>query len=101
MKITKSQLRKIIKEEIIKEIGIGNLDLSPLRIPPTAEKYRKRIEGLVSDLDQISPLDPVYKHYKAGVKMTVEDILDNIEDENTKAQVEDMVAKKLGTYFIP
>ena len=101
MKITKTQLRKMIKEEIIKEIGIGNLDLSPLRVQPTAEKYRKRIERLASDLEQISTLDPAYKDYRAGVRMTVGGVLDNIKDENTKAQVEDIVADILGTYFIP
>ena len=96
MKITRSQLKQIIKEEL-NEVGYYGLGAEPFG----AEKYRKKIEGFEKMLDDMDYSDPRMKALQRGIKLSVEDILSNIEDEDTKMGVEEIVSDLLGAMYIP
>tara|TARA_R100001594_G_scaffold70914_1_gene105415 strand:+ start:1014 stop:1313 length:300 start_codon:yes stop_codon:yes gene_type:complete len=96
MKLTKSQLKQIIKEEL-NEVGYYGLGSEPFG----AEKYRKKIEGFEKMLDKMPYFDPRIPKLEKAIKLSVSEILLNIEDEDIKYGVEEIVAELLGTKYLP
>ena len=95
MKLTKSQLKQIIKEEL-NEVGYYGLGSEPFG----AEKYRNKIKGFEDQLDLLSPLDPRIPQLQSAIKVAVSEILSNIKDQNIKAGVKEIVADLLGTRYL-
>ena len=96
MKLTKSQLKQIIKEEL-NEVGYYGLGSEPFG----AEKYRKKIEGFEKMLDKVPYFDPRMPKLENAIKLSVSEILLNIEDEDIKYGVEEIVSELLGTKYLP
>ena len=98
MKITKARLKQIIKEELgkIKEIGYYGLGAEPFG----AEKYRKKIQGFADMLDKAPYGDPIMKQLESAIKLSVSEILSNIEDEDVKQGVEQIVFELLGGKYL-
>jgi len=96
MKITKQQLKQIIKEEL-NEIGSYGLGSEPFG----AEKYRNKIKGFEKMLDDMPFGDPREAKLENAITLSVSEILDNIEDEEVRIGVEDIVAELLGTKYLP
>ena len=88
--------RKFINEPI-NEVGYYGLGAEPFG----AEKYRKKIEALQNNLESISYLDPRHRDLEKATKLAVSEILSNIEDEDIRMGVEDIVIDLLGTKYIP
>ena len=95
MKITQSQLKQIIKEEL-NEIGYYGLGSEPFG----AERYREKIEGFKEMLDNMSLRDPRMPQLEQAIKLSVSEILSNIKDKEVKMGVEEIVAKLLGTKYL-
>jgi mannitol-specific phosphotransferase system IIBC component len=81
----------------INEAGYYGLGAEPFG----AEKYRKKIEGLEKNLEDMPYSDPRMPKLEAATKLAVSEILSNIEDEDTRMGVEEIVADLLGTKYIP
>ena len=95
MKITRSRLKEIIKEEL-NEIGYYGLGSEPFG----AERYRKKIKGFEEMLDKMSHRDPKMPQLQDAIKLSVSEILSNIEDEEVRMGVEEIVAELLGTMYL-
>lgn len=95
MRITRSQLKQIIKEEL-NEIGYYGLGSEPFG----AERYRKKIEGFEKMLDKMPYRDPRMPQLQDAIKLSVSEILSNIEDEEVRMGVEEIVADLLGTMYL-
>ena len=103
MKITKERLKEIIKEEVsslkaseLNEIGYYGLGAEPFG----AEKYRKKIQGFADMLDKAPYGDPIMKQLESAIKLSVSEILSNIEDEDVKQGVEQIVFELLGGKYL-
>jgi len=96
MKITKEQLKQIIKEEL-NEIGYHGLGSEPFG----AEKYRKKIKGFEEMLDTIPYGHSLMPQMEKSIKLSVSEILSNIEDKDIKNGVEEIVADLLGRKYLP
>ena len=83
--------------ETINEVGYYGLGAEPFG----AEKYREKIKALEKNLESIPYLDPRYRDLENATKLAVSEILSNIEDEDIRMGVEDIVADLLGTKYIP
>jgi len=83
--------------EAINEAGFYGLGAEPFG----AEKYRKKIEGLEKNLENMPYFDPRMPDLEAATKLAVSEILSNIKDKDTRRGVEDIVADLLGTKYIP
>ena len=88
---------KIIKEEVVKEVGFYGLGAEPYG----AEKYRKKIKGFEEMLDDLDFNDPRKEKIQQAIKLSVSEILSNIEDVDIKAGVEEIVSELLGTMYLP
>ena len=95
MKITKNKLKQIIKEEL-NEIGYYGLGSEPFG----AERYRKKIKGFEEMLDEMSYDDPRMPKLEDAIKLSVSEMLSNIEDEQERMDVADIVADLLGTKYL-
>ena len=73
MKLIKTQLKQIIKEEL-NEVGYYGLGSEPFG----AEKYRKKIEGFEEMLDKVHYFDPRMPKLENAIKLSVSEILLNI-----------------------
>ena len=69
--------------------------------PFGAENYRKKIEGLEKNLEAMPYLDPMMPDLEDATKLAVSEILSNIEDEDIRMGVEEIVRELLGTKYIP
>ena len=95
MKITKTQLKQIIKEEL-NEIGYYGLGSEPFG----AERYREKIKGFKKMLDNMPYDDPKMSKLEDAIKLSVSEILSKIEDEQERMDVTDIVAELLGTRYL-
>ena len=95
MKITRSRLKEIIKEEL-NEIGYYGLGSEPFG----AERYREKIEGFEKMLDKMPPGDSRMPQLEQAIKLSVSEILSNIKDKEVKMGVEQIVAELLGTKYL-
>jgi len=95
MKITKSELKQIIKEEL-NEVGYYGLGSEPFG----AERYREKIKGFQKILHQTPYFDARMPQLQAAIKLSVSEVLSNIEDEEVRMGVEEIVAKLLGTKYL-
>ena len=92
MKITKTQLKQIIKEELTKVLENKG---------PSAEDYRDKIVGFREILDEIPIRSPQMKYMENGIKMAIEDIFDFIKDPEVRDGVAQIVKSELGPEFLP
>ena len=93
MKITKNRLKQIIKEEIE---ALGE------QRPPSAEKYRQKIEGFAEALKMVENAPEELKNaMKYSVKMSVEDVLKFIADDSLRDGVKKLVKALLGPEYLP
>ena len=92
MKISKTQLKQIIKEELTKVLENEG---------PSAEDYRDRIEGLRITLEQIPKNNPLRPYMVQGIKDTLEGIFEFIEDPEVRDGVKKIVEDELGPEFLP
>lgn len=81
----------------INEAGYYGLGAEPFG----AEKYRKKIEGLEKNLEDMPYDDPRMPDLEDATKLAVSEILSNIEDEDIRMGVKEIVADLLGTEYIP
>jgi len=106
MKLTQSQLRRIIKEEL-NEAGYYDLGAElfkgkkvPLPDPARAiEAYRPKIQALF-DL----PVPPDLRGKKRmmrAIKLSVSEILSNIKDDDVRDGVKALVRELLGAMYLP
>jgi len=95
MKITKTKLKEIIKEEL-NEIGYYGLGSEPFG----AERYREKIKGFEEMLDKMSYNDPRMPKLEDAIKLSVSEILSNIKDKQERMDVEEIVAELLGTKYL-
>ena len=97
MKITKSKLKQIIKEEIAK---LHEMETSTYE--HGAEAYRERIEIFkqMSEATSEAP-DELKAALVQGIQWSLEDILNNIEDENTRQEVERMISDLMHPGYLP
>jgi cytochrome c556 len=96
MKLTKDRLKQIIKEEL-NEIGYYGLGSEPFG----AEKYKKKIKNFKEMLDKVPYRHPDMPKLEQAIKLSVSEILSNIEDEEVKMGVAGIVADSLGTKYLP
>jgi cytochrome c-type biogenesis protein CcmH/NrfG len=96
MRLTKEALKQIIKEEL-NEIGYYGLGSEPFG----AERYREKIEGFEEMLDKMPLRDPRMPKLEKAIKLSVSEILSNIEDEKERGDVKEIVADLLGTDYLP
>jgi len=97
IKITKQQLKQLIKEEIAK---LHEMEASTYE--HGAEAYRERIEIFkqMSDAASEAPGE-LQTALVQGIQWSLEDILNNIEDENTRQEVERMVSDLMHPGYLP
>ena len=111
MKLTKSQLKRIIKEEL-NEAGYYDLGAELFKgkkVPlpdPAAERLRLKIEAyrpkIQALFDLPVPTDSREKqHMMEGIKLSVSEILSNIEDDDVRDGVKGIVSDLLGTMYLP
>ena len=93
MKITKNRLKQIIKEEIE---ALGD------ERGPSAEDYRKKIEGFAEALKMVENApDELKKAMKYSVKMSVDSVLKFIADDSLRDGVKKLVEALLGSEYLP
>ena len=103
MKLTKDRLKQIIKEEL-NEIGYYGLGSEPFGAEKYREKikpYKERIKGFEEMLDKVPYRHPDMPKLEQAIKLSVSEILSNIEDEEVKMGVANIVADSLGTKYLP
>jgi hypothetical protein len=87
---------KVLRTSELNEIGYYGLGAEPFG----AEKYRKKIQGFADMLDKAPYGDPIMKQLESAIKLSVSEILSNIEDEDVKQGVEQIVFKLLGGKYL-
>jgi hypothetical protein len=87
---------KVLRTSELNEIGYYGLGAEPFG----AEKYRKKIQGFADMLDKAPYGDPIMKQLESAIKLSVSEILLNIEDEDVKQGVEQIVFKLLGGKYL-
>ena len=83
-------------EEGLTEVGYYGLGSEPFG----AEGYRKKIKGFEKMLDKMSYDDPRMPKLEDAIKLSVSEMLSNIEDEQERMDVADIVAELLGTKYL-
>ena len=93
MKITKNRLKQIIKEEIE---ALGD------ERGPSAEDYRKKIEGFADALKMVENApDELKKAMKYSIEMSVDSVLKFIADDSLRDGVKKLVEALLGSEYLP
>ena len=93
MKITKNRLKQIIKEEIE---ALGD------ERGPSAEDYRKKIEGFADALKMVENApDELKKAMKHSIEMSVDSVLKFIADDSLRDGVKKLVEALLGSEYLP
>ena len=103
MKITKERLKEIIKEEVstliaseLNEVGYYGLGAEPFG----AERYRKKIQGFADMLDKAESFgDPIFTQIQDAIKLSVSEMLLNIEDEDMKMDLLGIVHEVIGRKY--
>jgi hypothetical protein len=101
MKLTKSTLKQIIKEELENIKSEGFLD-KVLNRGESPEKYRNKIEGYKKIIDDsVEYAGPeLQRKIETSVMMAVEEVLLNIKDEQLRSSVQELVMNILGEEYV-